>query len=313
MRQVRSKQAKVGWEQMVKFVRSRGLQRPFSREQLAVMVIYPCATLGFVALALCGLPRARLAEVLGPVCGSALVACGGWATCSCLDPRVEGGVRCPCLKKTQQANRPKWCAVCNKSVPGLDHHCVWMNTCVGQRTYPAFYALATAGLAQFGAQSSFGARMLSSWEGELASGAALRALLWLHAALAGLLALAFCALWCFHTHLLLVGWYTGEGIGTFDWLIMRHEREMARQEQQARQERRQPCAARSTTPQAAATPAAAAQAQVPAQSAAAQPAIELAQLEFAVAVEGTAERSPAGKGVVAAEGRGRGEDQDQVL
>ena len=94
---------------------------------------------------------------------------------------------------------------------------------------------------------------------------------------------------------------------------MRHEREMARQEQQARQERRQPCAARSTTPQAAATPAAAAQAQVPAQSAAAQPAIELAQLEFAVAVEGTAERSPAGKGVVAAEGRGRGERDEYLL
>ncbi|RLN98463.1 hypothetical protein BBJ28_00005769 [Nothophytophthora sp. Chile5] len=33
------------------------------------------------------------------------------------------------------------CGRCNKCVPGYDHHCVYLNTCVGSRNYPLFVGL----------------------------------------------------------------------------------------------------------------------------------------------------------------------------
>ncbi|KAJ8523917.1 hypothetical protein ON010_g17201 [Phytophthora cinnamomi] len=33
------------------------------------------------------------------------------------------------------------CGRCNKCVPGYDHHCVYLNTCIGTRNYPLFVGL----------------------------------------------------------------------------------------------------------------------------------------------------------------------------
>ncbi|OWZ23915.1 putative S-acyltransferase [Phytophthora megakarya] len=33
------------------------------------------------------------------------------------------------------------CGTCNKCIPGYDHHCIYLNTCIGTRNYPLFVGL----------------------------------------------------------------------------------------------------------------------------------------------------------------------------
>lgn len=68
---------------------------------------------------------------------------------------IENG-RCHLCNITTHGRRTKHCSICNKCVPRFDHHCKWLNNCIGSRNYPAFLAclvstlvaaLAVAGLA----------------------------------------------------------------------------------------------------------------------------------------------------------------------
>ncbi|RYG50260.1 hypothetical protein EON66_12030 [archaeon] len=59
---------------------------------------------------------------------------------------VQGGIACKRMSKTQSVDR--YCRICAKMVPGLDHHCSWLNTCVGKRTYAIFFVLVLAGTAR---------------------------------------------------------------------------------------------------------------------------------------------------------------------
>jgi palmitoyltransferase len=41
-------------------------------------------------------------------------------------------------------DRSKHCGDCNRCVDVFDHHCKWMNNCVGEKNYKAFIILITA-------------------------------------------------------------------------------------------------------------------------------------------------------------------------
>ncbi|KAI5057711.1 hypothetical protein GOP47_0027726 [Adiantum capillus-veneris] len=52
--------------------------------------------------------------------------------------------------------RTKHCCVCDKCVDGFDHHCQWLNNCIGKRNYKIFIILIVAASFMFTLQWSFG-------------------------------------------------------------------------------------------------------------------------------------------------------------
>ncbi|EEA05886.1 DHHC zinc finger domain-containing protein [Cryptosporidium muris RN66] len=40
-------------------------------------------------------------------------------------------------------NNCKHCRLCNKCIPRYDHHCKWLNTCIGEKNYGSFFFLIT--------------------------------------------------------------------------------------------------------------------------------------------------------------------------
>lgn len=114
---------------------------------MAVCMYSIVSTLGIVVFA----PYTRrdlVGMVLGIYCGLLALTVSCFLYCAGVDVSSPGCTpRMPCLRKTQDTTR--YCRTCGKSVPGLDHHCSWLNTCIGTRTYPFFYALATCGTLLF--------------------------------------------------------------------------------------------------------------------------------------------------------------------
>ena len=54
-------------------------------------------------------------------------------------PLVESDlIICQFCSKTQSKSS-KHCRRCDKCVPGFDHHCLWLNTCIGTRNYFSFF------------------------------------------------------------------------------------------------------------------------------------------------------------------------------
>eukprot|EP00038_Savillea_parva_P000140 m.94418 g.94418 ORF g.94418 m.94418 type:complete len:507 (+) comp10047_c0_seq4:207-1727(+) len=49
------------------------------------------------------------------------------------------------LCETTVGYKTKHCGTCNKCIVGFDHHCVWLNNCVGSRTYHLFISLLLTG------------------------------------------------------------------------------------------------------------------------------------------------------------------------
>lgn len=58
---------------------------------------------------------------------------------------IENG-RCHLCNIHTSTRRTKHCSICNKCVDQFDHHCKWLNNCIGRRNYVAFIACVTTAL-----------------------------------------------------------------------------------------------------------------------------------------------------------------------
>jgi len=144
-----------------------------------------------------------------------------------VDPGTDHGIECFCMKKTQISTR--YCQICKKNVKGLDHHCIWLNTCVGKRNYPLFFVLITTGTLLFSAQTVIAAFTLAEWTDDLST--ANWILLVLQGVISFLVANLLLSLVLFHIYLQFVG------IGTYDWLIKRAQNQRRKQKEKREREK----------------------------------------------------------------------------
>ena len=188
-------------------VRRRGLAFPLSAAQLVAIWAYVLTSALFFIIAQAhALPAWALGSI-GALC-FVVVAC--FLFVSLVDPmqdptpleaRLLGPLRCfdPATSTSRFVRDATYCSWCRKMVPGMDHHCPWLNTCVGSRNYALFYALSVATTLQFAGQCVAGALVAATRHQRPPVAAAL---LWGHNALAVILFGLLGSLFLFHSLLI---------------------------------------------------------------------------------------------------------------
>lgn len=122
-----------------------------------------------------------------------------------------------CIRVPTKVTR--YCTICCKNSPGLDHHCTWLNTCIGESNYEAFYCLVVSATVQTLGQAVIGILMATIWFDEVKTRLSddwhqpMLALLWVHNVVCLSLANSYFLLAGFHTYLLWIG------SGTYDFIL----------------------------------------------------------------------------------------------
>ncbi|GBG33260.1 Palmitoyltransferase [Hondaea fermentalgiana] len=191
---------------MPAMVRKNGLHPPFTVPVLLAWVGQ--ATSFFI----CGAVLYLLSETWATVIAVLLMVSvtGLWFYVQGVDPAQPGGFPLPCFRTSQA--KARYCAVCKKVVPGLDHHCPWLGHCVGTRNYLQFYLLSVMGWVCAAWQCVIGLYLVldeTSREQGIAraqgSKTTFAAILGVHFLCSVIILSSYISLWAFHTYLLYIG------------------------------------------------------------------------------------------------------------
>ncbi|OQS03101.1 transmembrane protein [Thraustotheca clavata] len=198
-------------------VRLNGLQRPYSKDQMFSWFLQPTLIAAFIAIAGCCLEVSlALCVILPYVCMSLVFFCC-WYLCETRNPALTPSPKKLCIPVPFKPVR--YCSACAKNSPGLDHHCTWLNTCIGDSNYEPFYILILTGTLKCIYQAIIGAVLATTWLDHIitlhptANNNVLLAILWIHNIICLILGAAYGALTAFHTYLLYLG------MGTYDFIL----------------------------------------------------------------------------------------------
>ncbi|TYZ57147.1 hypothetical protein PybrP1_002779 [[Pythium] brassicae (nom. inval.)] len=239
--------APCGDKVLIDQVRVNGLQRPLTRDQLASWLGHGLSAACFYAAAITLLARGQHEHESGlvsltfvalavhvPTLALLLVA---WISCERIDPSealTHGwlGIKL----RGSRWEKSRYCALCKKNVPGLDHHCTWLQTCIGKANYVQFFTIACAGSLQFLSQTLY-ASLCLAWLYLPATAHAGSMSVMVQGALAACLLISAP---CMVLYFILLGfhvWLTWLGYGTYEWMLRRRRQKSAARK--AREEMRQ--------------------------------------------------------------------------
>lgn len=208
--------------------RRNGLEYPRSQAQSFVIIVYPLATVMFFIIT--GMSIKFFQESVGLViivCHSLSVigVLFNWIYVSTIDPSQQNKESSCIFKEIER--KPYYCMHCNKRIPGFDHHCDWLNTCIGNANYPYFYFLSFFGFIQFSievivyfsliimsSQREGGNKSIVKLFGGLTS---FYGVIILFICVTTIILIAFASLFFFHTYLKILG------LNTNEWIIIQHE------------------------------------------------------------------------------------------
>jgi hypothetical protein len=148
-----------------------------------------------------------------------------WYSVSSIDPIFdvnEKGYALSCYPTSRTT--AKFCGQCFKSVRGLDHHCNWLNTCVGNKNYIAFFAMITFGVSQMIYQTALSFLFQLEWMGnredEISKNFSTKTIARVVVAIVGFLSLLsainLVVIMAFHLWLM-----CSKHAGTYDWMLAR--------------------------------------------------------------------------------------------
>lgn len=155
--------------------RINGFQTPLGCSQLFLIIFYPIIS-GSVFILINAYEYSGWAAhpfvadiilltlIIGVVVSWVLVEAVNPEYISCTTMmRTDGEtVQKPCCAP-ESKKISMYCGFCRKSVERMDHHCLWLNTCIGAANYGYFIVLTSLGLAQMLFQTFIGVGILFFW------------------------------------------------------------------------------------------------------------------------------------------------------
>lgn len=185
--------------------RVNGLQLPITPYQLCAILTYVLVVACYqVLMATENRGKWTLCVLIDTVL--TVVALVFWFIIEYLDPAICS------------ATPEYYCQLCAKRVPKLDHHCVWLNTCIGARNVHYFLMLIGALFVQEGMQLVVLATS-SLWSAKWFSNVnKVSCLLTIHSLMCGIMFVGVSLLVGFHIYLQLIVRKT-----TYDWLLARSQ------------------------------------------------------------------------------------------
>ena len=122
-------------------IRKNGFDFPMSREQISSSVLIIVSFILSYGLFVPFSSTLGLSILLPIYSFFLLVMLILWIVCEYVDPSDPGFyIKVPTQHITH-TTKNNYCRLCNKTIPGLDHHCNWLNTCVGRKNYAYFLLL----------------------------------------------------------------------------------------------------------------------------------------------------------------------------